>query len=391
MGAALKQVIHKGRIILGSELLEGYDLLIKDGRIFDVAKSTSSYPTAFEVLDASGLIVSPGLIDIHNPGAQGADAMDASQESLSKIAHHHISHGVTSFLATLITAPLEDLDRAYQAVKIFSQKQGLEDKPGARLLGVYQEGPFYNPAKLGAQNPAYLAAADLGLLDQILKISQGQLKIMSLAPELPDGLEIIRRLRSEEVIPALGHSEADYQTSKEAVEAGAELVTHLYNGMGSLHHREPGLLGVGLTDDRLYAELIADLVHVHPAAIKLALRAKGYDRVILISDSMRAAGLEDGTYDLGGLEVRVKDKIPRLPEGNLAGSVLNLQAAIKNLVNQVEVPLAQAIKMASTNPAKILGLDQDLGSLEPGRIADLILLDDNLEIQKVFLAGRQVR
>ena len=212
--------------------------------------------------------------------------------------------------------------------------------------------------------------------------------MLSLAPELAGTMELINLLKENDIIVAMAHSNGKYKDIKKAIDNGVTVATHLYNGMRNFTHREPGIIGASLTDERVYCEIIYDRFHLHDAAVKVALKMKGYEKVVLVSDAMMAAGLEDGEYDLGGQKVYVKDKLPRLKSGNIAGSTLDLQRAVYNMINYLQVPINEAVKMASLNPAKAINMDKNLGSIEIDKRADLILFDENIDIRKVFVGGK---
>lgn len=374
------KLVTNVRIIGPKSLIEDRDLLIKGDYIKALVARDfiSSYD---EIIDGQGLYLAPGFIDIHHHGSSGFDVMDASWEALEALAKHQLSRGVTSYLASLITSSQEALFAAIDKALAYG-----EDR---ELLGLHLEGPFFSSSKRGAQPKEHLREVDLGFMEELVDRGGPFLKMVSLAPELEGALELIDYLVSRDILVGLAHSEASYERSLEAIDRGARLATHLYNAMGPFNHREPGLVGASLTDDRVYTELIYDGLHVHDGAVKLALKAKPKDKIILVSDAMMAAGLEDGDYWLGGQRIYVKDSEPRLADGTLAGSILDLSQAVSNMVNKQDLSLVDAVAMASLNPASALGLD-DRGSIEPGKRADFILFDEEISIKETYRAASLV-
>ncbi len=339
-----------------------------------------------QILDLGELTLLPGLIDSHIHGYAGADTMDGSEATLRVMAKALPEAGVTAFLPTTMTAQPADLLKALSAVgRLSGRKTG-----GAKVLGSFAEGPFISEEHRGAQPLAAIRPVDLELLDQMEVASAKTLKKVILAPELAGAEAFCDVCRAKNIIPALGHSSATYEEADACMEAGAIVAVHTFNGMRSLHHREPGILGAVLTDDRVWAELIFDGIHVHPQSAKVLLKAKSTDKVVLISDCMRAGGLADGEYMLGDTRCFVEKGVARTAEGNLAGSTLKLIDAVKNMVELLHLPLEEAVKMASENPAKELGLFDCLGSIAPGKAADLIAIDRNFQVKFVMVDGEVV-
>ncbi len=373
------------RIILPQGILEGYFLEVEDELIKDIYRARSYSPGDFDsVYDGQGRYLSPGFIDIHNHGSRGQDLMEASQEVIGKLADYHLSQGVTSFLASVMSSSSQLMLEAVRNLGAYRNSPS-----SSRLLGIHIEGPFFNMENRGAQPREHLRQPDREFIAELLKLAQGRLRMVSLAPELEGGLDIIDFLRERKVVVALGHSSASYEKSLEAIDRGASIASHLFNGMAAFHHRRPGILGACLVDDRIYCEIIYDRFHLHDGAVELAIRAKGYDRLILVSDAMEAAGLEDGEYRLAGQRVLVENGAARLEDGSLAGSTLSLRGAVKNMVEYLGVPLYEAVKMASLNPARALGFEE-LGSLERGKVADMISFCDGLEIKEVYRRGMRL-
>lgn len=330
-------------------------------------------------LDAGGLYLIPGLIDIHTHGAMGADFSDGDPEGLEKIAEYYLTNGVTSFCATTMTLPEETLTKAVQAIA------ELTDHPKrARCVGIYLEGPFLSYKKRGAQNAEYLHMPDIELLRRLQKASGNKVVLCGIAPEEEGALEFIREAKSECAL-SLAHTAADYDTAASAFEAGASQLTHLFNGMPSFLHRDPGVIGAAM-DHGSYAELISDGLHVHPSALRAAFRMfEG--RVILISDSLRCAGMPDGYYDLGGQDVLLQNKKATLADGTLAGSCINLMDALRGAVS-FGIPLEDAILACTKNPAQAIGKNHEIGVIREGAFADLLLLDRELNMRAIIFEGK---
>lgn len=376
-------LIKNARIITPREVLDEFCVIIENGIISDVIYEEDVELNEFEnIIDGQGYYLSPGFIDIHNHGSSGCDIMDGTVEALDKIGKYHISNGVTSYLGTVITSSYEDMVKAMKNIVEYTNK-----KDKSQILGIHLEGPFFNPDKKGAQPERHIKLPNKEDISKILDIAKDKLKMVSLAPELEGALKLISYLKENNVVVSMAHSNASYNETKMGIESGISIATHLYNGMGEFNHREPGIVGASLTDDRVYCEIIYDRFHVHDAAVKIALGMKGYDKIILISDAMMAAGLGDGEYLLGGQKVLVEDRRPRLESGSIAGSTLDLQIAIYNMVEYLQVPINEAVKMASLNPAKAMNMDKEIGSIEVGKKADLILFDKDINIKEVYLGG----
>jgi len=335
-------------------------------------------------IDGTGKWVLPGFVDMHVHGGAGHDFMDADSEGLRAITRFHAEHGTTSMLATSLTASREDLTGMLDRVHRFIEN----GMPYARLVGAHLEGPHVSLKWKGAQNPAYILPPQTEWLADWVRRYPGLIRMQTLAPELPGALEYIERLAEAGAVPACGHTDALYEEIVLAADHGLRQAVHTFNAMRPYHHREPGTVGAVLTDRRIMAEIIADGHHVHPAGIKMLIAAKGVDRVIMITDAMAAAGQPDGEYDLGGLQVVMQDGVARLKEGgNLAGSTLTMIDAFRYMVRTVGASVEEASRMASANPARQLGMDGEIGSLAPGKRADMLLLDNRLELRQVWIGG----
>lgn len=336
----------------------------------------SPMPGDCDVLDASGLYVIPGLVDVHIHGSVGHDFSDGDPDGLLKIAAYLKSHGVTSFCPTSMTLPTEKLERSFQS--IFALPQNGEH---ASVAGIHMEGPFISPAKKGAQNGEYIVSPDIARFQELNEASGGMIRLVTIAPELPGSLDFIKALH-DTVSISLGHTESDYDTTLEAFKAGANHATHLFNAMPPLLHRNPGVIGAAFDSPHVMVELICDGVHLAPAVIRMAFQLFGEDRVVLISDALRAAGMEDGTYELGGQQIFKKGNWATLKDGTLAGSVTNLFDCMKKAVS-LGIPLKSAVKAASVNPARSIRAEQ-IGGIAPGKRADLLLVDKELNLIRVL-------
>ena len=373
----MRTVIENVRIVKEDNILSGYKLLIEDDIISKIYKGDLVDKDIDLVIDGRGYYLGAGFIDLHSHGAMGYDVADISKNSIEEISKFHIKNGSTSFLATIITSSKEDTFRAIENLVNYQDDS---------LLGIYLEGPFFSREKKGAQPEEYIIEPDLKYMKDLLEACKGKLKVVSLAPELKDIDKIVDYLLSNSIRVALGHSRASYIEAKNILDRGASLITHIYNGMSSFNHREPGILGAGLMED-VFAEIIYDRIHIHDVAFKLAYKLKGREKLLFISDSMMAAGLGSGKYLLGGQDVYVEDGQARLLNGDLAGSLISVRDGVYNSIAYSEINLVDGIYMGSLTPAKALGLDKMYGSIEEGKYANLILFDEGLSIKKTIIKG----
>lgn len=339
---------------------------------------TAAEPSA-AAEDMGGLYAVPGLVDLHFHGCVGYDFCDGTQEAISAIAKYQAKNGVAAICPATMTYPEDKLTTIAEAAAAYRTEQD-----GAALVGINMEGPFISEAKKGAQNAAYLHAPDADMFRRVQKKANGLFRLCDLAPELPGAMETIESLAGE-VRLSIAHTEADYDTAIEAFRRGARQVTHLYNAMPPLSHRAPGVIGAAADNEDVTVELIADGVHVHPSVVRTTFKVFG-GRVILISDSMMATGLDDGEYSLGGQAVTVRGNLATLHDGTIAGSATNLLDCMRSAV-KMGIPLGQAVQAASTTPARAIGVEQDYGSLEPGKLANVLLLDSELNIRRIILRG----
>ena len=355
------------------------EIVIVDGRIVAVRKRSE----ADGVVDLGHCAVLPGYIDLHVHGGGGSQCNTDDPEEVLSMARFHARHGTTALLATTVAASIEQLEAALAAIAACASRSS-----GAAVLGAHLEGPFINPRRPGAMDPAMFIDPDQRSLQRLLAAGTGAVRMMTLASELPGALDMIRALAAAGIIVSLGHSDATYDETRAAVDAGARCATHTFNAMPPLHHREPGLLGAVLDLDELTCELICDGIHVHPAALRVAFRAKGLFRSTLVTDAMQAAGMPDGEYRLGGATVTVSSGRAEIPrDGSIAASTLTMDAAVANAVRFLGISLAEAAVLASGNPARLLGIDHRKGAIASGFDADLTILDDDLRACGTLVAG----
>ena len=374
------KAIVNGKIILPDSIVEGRALLF-DEKIIGLSETV---PEGAEIIDAKGRYVAPGLVDIHIHGYLGEDTSDGSVEGIRKMAEGIVKNGVTAWLPTTMTVSYDDLRRAFDAVRVLMDKKN--NPKGAQIMGVHAEGPFINPSKKGAQAVEYIRPADAPFLIE----NSDVIRIVTIAPEMPGALDCIREVTEKTgILMSMGHTAANYETAKAGIEAGIRHATHLFNAMTPLNHRDPGVVGASLADDRVSTELIADTFHISPDLFGLVAKVKG-DNLILITDCTRAGGLEDGEYTLGGQPIFVKGIECRLADGTIAGSVLKLNNAVRNMREHTNLPLEQIVRMASINAARCIGLDKTKGSLEAGKDADIILADENFAVSETIIAGETV-
>ena len=375
--------LHAKHIFTEDGIVEDHYVLIRDGLIAEISPECLPDIPVTELTQQSLL---PGFIDLHIHGREGSDIMDATRESIETISLSLAKHGDVGFLGTTGPSTWENTLAAFASVGQAYHQQPL----GAQVLGAYNEGLFFTEDHKGAHDEKYFLALNQENIDAIITASQGSLKVMALAPELPNSDEIIRYLSAKGIKVMLGHTNATYQQTCDALGAGACGGVHVFNGMRGIHHRDPGCAGAVLLDDNAYCEVIADGVHLHPAILKLIYRLKGAKKMGLISDCIVAGGLNDGEYRLGMLDVDVKDGVARTKTGSLAGSTLTLEQAVDNLVKQADIPVLEAVHMASLNPAKFLGVDDSLGSIKVGKRACFAIVDNEFSVQATIIDGNVV-
>lgn len=376
-----------GRIVTnGREIKDG--LVIVSGEAIEYAGSAGDYKQVLpeRVQQAGGGIICPGFVDMHMHGIAGADTMDGTPEALQTISRTLAGYGVTSFLATTMTAAYDELEKAIRNV-VETSRRGLD---GAEVIGIHLEGPWINPRYKGAQQEEKITTPRLEDVRRLYELAEGMLRVVTIAPERAGALDAVRWLSERGVIVSAGHTGASFAEAQTAVESGVRHFTHCFNAMSGLHHREPGVVGAAMYHESLSTELIADGVHVHPAVMRILYRIKSAARLALVSDSMRAAALGQGVYELGGQEVHVTEKEAQLADGTLAGSILTLNRAVRNMVSLSGVPLAEAVAMASETPAAILGAGERKGKLQAGYDADLIVMGEDYQVRATYVRGRLV-
>lgn len=351
---------------------------IRNGKFTAVGESVVE--EAEEVIDGEGCLAIPGLVDIHFHGCVGDDFCDATPEAVAHMAEHEASIGVTSICPATMTLSKEDLH------KIMKNGGDYQADKGAKLVGINMEGPFISEAKKGAQAATHIRLCDAKFFHELQEEAKGLIKLVDIAPENEGAMEFIDAVK-DEVVVSVAHTTASYDVAAEAFARGARHVTHLYNAMPPLNHRNPGVIGAARDAQHCHVELICDGVHIHPSVVRATFEMFGAERVILISDSMRATGLTDGQYTLGGQDVFVKGPRATLADGTIAGSATDLMGCVKVAVKEMGIPLEDAIACATMNPAKEIGIYDTCGSITPGKAADLVLLDSDLNVKAVFVDG----
>lgn len=376
------QAILNGKIVLPDRIVEDAVLLF-DTKIQGIVPA-GELPAGTETIDAAGKYVIPGLIDMHIHGYLGEDASDGSFDGIRTMAEGVAKNGVTSFLPTTMTVSYDELRAAFAQIRRGVEESEADSWKGAQILGVNAEGPFINPSKKGAQAGENIRPGDADFLKEYLDI----IRVFTIAPEMPGNMDCIREMAGKCLI-SMGHTNATFDEAKAGIEAGVGHVTHLFNAQTALMHRDPGVVGAALTDDRVSTELIADAFHVNANLFPLVAKMKG-DKLVLITDCTRAGGLADGEYTLGGQPIFVNGIECRLADGTIAGSVLRLNHAVRNLLKYTGLPVWEAVNAASLNPAKRIGADGVKGSLETGKDADIVLCDEEFNICRTISRGRTI-
>jgi N-acetylglucosamine-6-phosphate deacetylase len=378
------QTIITGNSISNGIITKGLAFTLNNGRIVKTGEADTLQSESENIIDLRRYTVMPGLVDIHVHGGNGYDTMDGTAEAINGMSVHKLNEGVTSFCPSTVTASDEKTAAAVQSVNDAINK----GTDGAKVLGIFLEGPYLNPKNKGAHPLPFIRPICLPEMKELAgKVTGGKVSL-AVAPELPGAADAIKALTEAGVHVRIGHSSATLAEAEAGLKAGANTTIHTYNAMSPLNHREPGMVGACMVLDGLYAEIICDLVHVHPAAVKLLVKARGAGKVILVTDCMSAGGLRDGQYMLGELEVFVKDGVCRLPDGVLAGSTAKLIDCVRNMHETVGIPLADAVTMATATPARALGLFDEIGSLDTGKRADIIAIDDNYNVRFVMVDGK---
>lgn len=375
-------VLTGARILTPDDEIEDGGVIVEDGRIAEVAPGLSA-PAGAEVVDLRGLTLAPGFIDIHVHGGGGFSLATRDGEEARSYARWVVVHGVTSFVASIVGETPEDGEAALRAIAEAGPAKG-----GAELLGAHLEGPFVSPERRGALPEGWLRPPDAALLGRLLEAAGGRLRLLTLAPELPGAAALLEQAVRADCVVAVGHSDATYEEARDAFARGARHLTHAFNAMRPFHHREPGPLGAALDIEGVTVELIADGVHVHRAAARMVVRTKGVDGVALVTDGVPPAGLSEGTFRIGGQGARLAEGRIALPDGTIAGSAATMDRVIRYVVEEGIATPAQAVRMASTVPAGVVGLGGRKGRIARGYDADLVALDSDLNVAMTWVAGR---
>jgi N-acetylglucosamine-6-phosphate deacetylase len=386
----VRTLITAGTVFTPSESILNGAVLIDDGRIESVGPRTSFSASDARVLDFPNDILAPGFIDIHIHGAAGHDFMQAGEDAYRKIGRFLARHGTTSYLPTTMTSAEDELLPALAAMgnAIATPPQGTETAPCARPIGIHLEGPFISDARNGVHPAAHIQKPSVVALDRYVNAARGAIRVVTIAPETQHALAVIRDAVDRGITVAFGHTNATFEEAQQAIDAGARHSTHTYNSMRRMIHREPGVVGAILSDQRMYADIIADGLHVHPPIVDLFLRCKGRDRAILISDATSPTGMPNGSYRLGNFEVEV-DGLRVESHGKLAGSVITLEVAVQNVMQYAGWSLADAVRLVTINPAQLLGLEKK-GRIAAGADADLVILSPEAEVRRTFISGQGI-
>ena len=374
------KIIYNGKIILEDKILEN-KAIVFDSKIKEIIDEDQVKNYDCEKIDAEGNFVSPGLIDIHIHGCKGSDTSDDNDTAIDVMSREVIKTGVTSFLPTSLTLSRECIRKVLKRVRT-----RMEHSEGANVLGCHLEGPFINVKHKGAQDERYIIPPDFSMIEDYKDV----VKIISMAPELSGSLEFIDKCVENGIVVSIGHTDATYDEAVTAIKRGASHITHTYNAMTPLHHRNPGVVGAAMLEDGVSCELIVDNIHIHPAAQRILLKMKGIDNITLITDAMRACMMPNGEYLLGELNVFVKDGKAVLKDGTLAGSILRLNVAVRNFMKNTGLPIYDVVRAASLNQAKLLKVDDRKGSIEVGKDADITIFDNDINIKYTFVNGNEV-
>ncbi|EPY2273332.1 N-acetylglucosamine-6-phosphate deacetylase [Clostridium sporogenes] len=376
------KAIVNGKIIVGNEILENKVLLFEKKIIDILDRENVCLSKNDHIIDAKGLYISPGFIDVHIHGSGGKDAMDGEIESIKVISNTISKRGVTSFLPTTMTM---DKEHIYKALDVIEQAMNM-DLGGAKVLGAHLEGPFINPKYKGAQKVDFIKNPSF----DFIKGYENVIKIITLAPEKDENFKFLKYIKENtDIVLSIGHSDATYEQAMAAIDNGISRATHTFNAMTPLNHRKPGIIGAIMNTD-ISCELIADNIHVHKGAVNVLTKIKGKDKIILITDSMRAGCMNNGIWELGGQKVIVKDSSARLEDNTLAGSILTLDSAVKNMKNNIDASLCEIISMVTVNPAKDINVYDRKGSIEKGKDADIVIFDKEIDISMTIIEGNIV-
>lgn len=385
------KLITNARVCLPEGLLEGGSVLVQDGVIVHIADHRQDNLAADEVIDAKGAYVVPGFIDVHVHGGGGFDVMSGEPSHIEGMSRFHASKGTTALLPTTLTHSCAKIEAALDGIVTVMDK----GTSGAEIVGIHLEGPYLNVEKCGAQNPEHIRPGNIEELQHFLTRSKGNVRLMTIAPEIGDALEVIEFAVKQGVTVSIGHSNTTFDVMEQAVRKGATHVTHLFNGMSPLHHREPGVAGAALMLDELAVELICDGFHLHQDIIRFVFRTKPMEQIVLITDCIAAGGCQDGQYELGDLPLMMQSGVARLLNedgtlGSLAGSCLTMDQALRNTMAYTGLSLVEVIPTLTLNPARQIGLEQRKGSIAVGKDADLVFLNDQIEVIATYVKGQKV-
>lgn len=381
-------LIKNVKLFNSTDIIPNSSVAFKDDkivRVFEPFEKISENEYEY-VSDGGGQYLVPGYIDIHLHGCGGYDIMDNTEKAILSIAENLAKNGTTSFLPSTVTQSKENTQKT---ISLLNKLKG--HTKGADILGIHLEGPFINPLRKGAQNPEYILKHSVAAFKDFVNSDLTGISRVTMAPEGEGGIELVKWLSGHGICVSCGHTCADFDTVEKAADNGLTLATHLFNGMNPYHHRDPGTVGASLLDDRIFTEFIADLIHLDKNTLKLIVKTKGADKCILITDSLSAALLGDGTFSLGGQTVIVKNKEARIESGSLAGSIITLKEAVRNMIKAAGVKDTDAFKMATENPAKVIGVDSFKGYIKPGYDADFNLLDSDYSVTETYIHGRKVK
>ena len=375
----------KGNLVLQDTIINRGNVVVEGQKISGIFAPTDRFQEeGVKFIDYGDAYIAPGFVDLHLHGALGKDMMDGQKESVQTIAEHQAKNGVTGFLGSTMSASLDSVLEAIRVIKNMAK-----DPLPSEILGVHVEGPFVSTQKKGAHSASFIRGMTEKDCERLTDAVNGLHVILSLAPEVEENMRLIAKLKAQGFVVAIGHTDATYDQALESFAKGVSHATHLYNAMSGFDHREPGVVGAVLDSDDITAELIADGVHVHPVALRLAVARKGPERICLVTDSIIATGVGDGVYTWGEGKIEVQGSRATIRgSGILAGSILTLNAAIKNMIGWTDVTINQAINMASLNPARVLGVEEEIGSIHIGKLANLVVLDQNFQIVDTILRGK---
>lgn len=374
-----------GNIILPDKILTGGAVIIENESILDILPQEDTVSiTGTKSHDYGDNFISPGFIDLHTHGAMGQDIMDCDSEGLEQIARHQARCGVTGFLGATVSATMESLFATIEFVK-----QAAQPPVPSEILGIHIEGPYLSKEMRGAHNPSFIKEMETSEIEPLMDALEGLSVIISMAPEVDNNMSFIRLLKERGLVVSIGHSDASYEQALESFKEGISHATHLFNAMSGYNHREPGVVGAVFDSPEVTTEIIADGVHLHPSAVRLTLSRKGSKGICLITDSIKASGMGDGIYSMENLKIEVAGGVARLQGSDiLAGSTLTMNKAVKNVAEWTHLPIFKVINMASLNPARVLGLDNKIGSIEKGKQADLVVFDREINIRKTIRKGK---